>query len=44
MFSKRLNMMEDSEIVEDLICTGCKLCSTPIDSGYADATISLAVF
>ncbi|XXG60918.1 hypothetical protein AAC387_Pa04g2712 [Persea americana] len=33
MFSKRLNMMEDSEIVEDLICTGCKLCSTPIDSG-----------
>eukprot|EP00268_Persea_americana_P060505 TRINITY_DN7545_c1_g2_i1.p1 TRINITY_DN7545_c1_g2~~TRINITY_DN7545_c1_g2_i1.p1 ORF type:complete len:274 (+),score=25.90 TRINITY_DN7545_c1_g2_i1:19-840(+) len=33
MFSKRLNMMEGSEIVEDLICTGCKLCSTPIDSG-----------
>ncbi|XP_058097175.1 uncharacterized protein LOC131242504 isoform X1 [Magnolia sinica] len=31
--SKRVSMMADNNVVEDLVCTGCKLCGSPIDFG-----------
>ncbi|XP_068639046.1 uncharacterized protein [Aristolochia californica] len=30
--SKRLLMMGDCKIIDDLICSGCKLCGSPLDS------------
>eukprot|EP00262_Sarcandra_glabra_P001470 TRINITY_DN11583_c0_g3_i1.p1 TRINITY_DN11583_c0_g3~~TRINITY_DN11583_c0_g3_i1.p1 ORF type:complete len:444 (-),score=58.76 TRINITY_DN11583_c0_g3_i1:382-1713(-) len=31
--SKRLHMLAEDHIVDDLICIGCKLCGSPMDSG-----------
>ncbi|XP_058097177.1 uncharacterized protein LOC131242504 isoform X2 [Magnolia sinica] len=36
--SKRVSMMADNNVVEDLVCTGCKLCGSPIDFGYTYGT------
>lgn len=29
--SRRLSKMENNDLVEDLICTGCQLCGSPLD-------------
>lgn len=32
--SRRFFTLEDNNITEDLICTGCQLCGSPLDSEY----------
>ncbi|XP_044510500.1 uncharacterized protein LOC123229012 isoform X2 [Mangifera indica] len=32
--SRRLSTIEDNDLAEDLICTGCHLCDLPLDSRY----------
>lgn len=32
--SKRVYKTEDNSLVEDLLCTGCQLCGSPLDSEY----------
>lgn len=32
--SRRLSTIEDNDLAEDLICTGCHLCGLPLDSRY----------
>uniref|UniRef100_A0A5B6YH09 Uncharacterized protein n=1 Tax=Davidia involucrata TaxID=16924 RepID=A0A5B6YH09_DAVIN len=32
--SRRLSIMGDNNLVEDLICTGCQLCGSPLDSEF----------
>ena len=32
--SRRVYKTEDKNLVEDLLCTGCQLCGSPLDSEY----------
>jgi len=32
--SRRVYRTEDSKLMDDLICTGCQLCGSPLDSKY----------
>ena len=37
--SRRLYKTEDNSLVEDLICTGCQLCGSPLDLEYGYGTL-----
>ncbi|CAJ1971849.1 unnamed protein product [Sphenostylis stenocarpa] len=39
--SKRVYRTEDSNLVEDLICTGCQLCGSPLDSKFEHSAVPL---
>lgn len=34
LLSRRVYKTENNNLVEDLLCTGCQLCGSPLDSEY----------
>ncbi|KAI4307299.1 hypothetical protein L6164_030503 [Bauhinia variegata] len=39
--SRRVYKTEDNDLVEDLICTGCQLCGSPMGSGFEQNAVPL---